>query len=129
MCPCRTSGDQPYHRASHTGRQGAGEYRLHSQLHDLVAPCRCHRADTADHDAQAAQVGKPAHRVDQYQARAFAQHLRWQGGQVEITTETAPREQIRSDAEQAIRPEALARIVQAAAGPSRRRLTLAGGCG
>jgi 3-deoxy-7-phosphoheptulonate synthase len=48
---------------------------------------------------------------------------------VEITTETAPREQIRSDAEQAIRPEALARIVQAAAGPSRRHLTLAGGCG
>jgi hypothetical protein len=57
------STHHPDDRAHQTRRQRARDDRFQSQRVDLVAALRCHGAEAADHDAEAAEIGKAAHRI------------------------------------------------------------------
>src|SRR5574341_900640 len=72
-------------RRSETGCERAGNDRLYPEVYHFFAPFRRHRAESADHDAEAAEIREAAQRVREQQtaARRDVDHFR----QVEVGDE------------------------------------------
>src|SRR5271165_6484127 len=51
-----SAGQQTGDRTAHAGGQRARQDRTHAEGHDFVPPPGDHRAESADHDAQAAEI-------------------------------------------------------------------------
>ena len=69
------SRQHAHDRAHQAGRQRARDDRFQSERIDLVAALRRHGAEAADHDAEAAEIGKAAHRIEHDQPRARIERL------------------------------------------------------